>query len=171
MSVQKLVRRAAAGIAAMLLCAVASVQANAQQSPTPSQLALANEILDIKGSMTVFEAIVPGVIEKSKNTLLQMNPNLFKDLNDVANDLRKDYAPRLASLRADIARVYASRFTEQEMKETLAFFRSPLGKKILVEEPAFVDRSMSAAQDWAIKLNDEVLVRFRAELRKRGHPF
>lgn len=171
MSVQKLVRLAAAGVAAMLLSAAPTMQARAQQGPTPAQLALANEILDIKGSMTVFEAIVPGVVEKSKNTLLQMNPNLFKDLNEVAADLRKDYAPRLASLRGDIARVYASRFTEQEMKETLAFYKSPLGKKILAEEPVFVDRSMSAAQDWAIKLNDEILQRFRAELRKRGHPF
>jgi hypothetical protein len=41
----------------------------------------------------------------------------------------------------------------------------------LTEEPAFVDRSMTAAQDWAIKLNDEVLQRFRAEMKKRGHPF
>jgi hypothetical protein len=171
MSVQKLVRLAVAGFAAMLLCAAPTTQARAQQGPTPSQLALANEILDIKGSMTVFEAIVPGVIEKSKNTLLQMNPNLFKDLNAVAIDLRKDYAPRLAALRTDIARIYASRLTEQEMKETLAFYKSPLGKKILSEEPTFVDRSMAAAQDWAIKLNDEVLQRFRAELRKRGHPF
>ena len=100
-----------------------------------------------------------------------MNPNLFKDLNEVSLNLRKEYAPKLASLRTDIARIYASRFTEQEMKETLAFYKSPLGKKILTEEPTFVDRSMSAAQDWAIKLNDEVLQRFRAELKKRGHPF
>jgi len=169
MSVQKLVRLAAAGLAATLLWAAPTTPVRAQQGPTPAQLALANEILDIKGSMLVFEAIVPGVVEKSKNTLLQMNPNLFKDLNEVALSLRKDYAPKLASLRTDIARIYASRFTEQEMKETLAFYKSPLGKKILTEEPTFVDRSMSAAQDWAIKLNDEVLQRFRAELKKRGH--
>jgi hypothetical protein len=171
MSVQKLVRLAAAGLAATLLWAAPTTPVRAQQGPTPAQLALANEILEIKGSMLVFEAIVPGVVEKSKNTLLQMNPNLFKDLNEVSLNLRKDYAPKLASLRTDIARIYASRFTEQEMKDTLAFYKSPLGKKILTEEPSFVDRSMSAAQDWAIKLNDEVLQRFRAEMKKRGHPF
>jgi uncharacterized protein len=171
MSVHKLVRLAAAGLAAMIFCAAPTAQVRAQQGPTPAQLALANEILDIKGSMMIFEAIIPGVIEKSKNSMLQMNPNLFKDLNEVSLNLRKDYAPRLASLRTDIARIYASRFTEQEMKDTLTFYKSPLGKKILTEEPAFVDRSMSAAQDWAIKLNDEVLQRFRAELKKRGHPF
>ncbi|HWV55111.1 DUF2059 domain-containing protein [Pseudorhodoplanes sp.] len=168
MSVQSLVRLAAAGFAALLLAATPVTPSLAQQ-PSKSAMSLANEILDIKGSMTIFEAVIPGVIEKSKATLLQMNPNLFKDLNEVATNLRKELAPRLESLRAEIAQIYAVRFTEQEMKDTIAFYKSPLGKKILSEEPTFVDRSMSAAQDWAIKLNDEVLQRFRAEMKKRGH--
>lgn len=168
MSVQTLVRLAAAGVAAFLLCAAPATPSFAQQ-PSKNAMSLANEILEIKGSMTIFEAVIPGVIEKSKATLLQMNPNLFKDLNDVATNLRKEFGPRLEALRSEIAQIYATRFTEQEMKDTLTFYKSPLGKKILAEEPTFVDRSMSAAQDWAIKLNDEVLQRFRAEMKKRGH--
>jgi hypothetical protein len=168
MRVQPLVRLAAAGLCAFLLSA-APKPALAQQAPTAAQLALANEILEVKDSMRLFEAIVPGVIEKSKSGLLQMNPNLFKDLNDVGNALRQEYAPRLATLRTELARIYASRFSEQEMKDTLVFYKSPLGKKLLTEEPTFVDRSMAAAQDWAIKLNDEVLMRFRAEMKKKGH--
>ncbi len=167
MSVQPLVRLAAVGLAAFLLSATPTLA----QQPSKSAISLANEILEIKGSMTIFESLIPGVIEKSKSSLMQMNPNLFKDLNDVANDLRKEFAPRLQTLRDDVARIYATRFTEQEMKDTIVFYKSPLGKKILTEEPAFVDRSMSAAQDWAIKLNNEVLQRFRAEMKKRGHPF
>jgi hypothetical protein len=158
MSVQALVRWVAAGLAALVVSAM-PMAASAQQ-PSKSSMALANEILDIKGSL-----------EKSKATLLQMNPNLFKDVDAIGNDLRKEFAPRLAVLREEIAKIYATRFTEQEMKDTIAFYKSPLGKKILTEEPNFVDRSMAAAQDWAVKLNDEVLQRFRAELRKRGHPF
>jgi hypothetical protein len=168
MSAQSLVRFAAAGLAAFLLSAMPATPSLAQQ-PSKGAVSLANEILDIKGSMQIFEAVVPGVVEKSKATLLQMNPNLFKDLNDVATNLRKEFGPRLETLRAEIARNYATRFTEQEMKDTLTFYKSPLGKKILAEEPAFVDQSMSAAQDWAIKLNEEVIQRFRAEMKKRGH--
>jgi len=168
MSVQSLFRLACAGLSALVLLAAPANEARAQ-TPTPASQALAAEILDVKGSLTMFEALIPGVVEQSKNTLLQMNPNLFKDLNDVAANLRKEYAPRLASLRSEIQKIYASRFTEQELKDTLAFYKSPLGKKLLVEETAFVDRTMSTAQDWAVKLNEEVLVRFRAEMKKRGH--
>jgi hypothetical protein len=143
--------------------------ARAQQEPSANSIALASEILDIKGSMAIFTPLIPGVVEQSKNTLLQMNPNLFKDLNEVAADLRKEYQPRLQQLRQDVVKLYAARFTEQELKDTLAFYKSPLGKKLFIEEPVFVERTMSTAQDWAVKLNEETLQRMRVELRKRGH--
>jgi hypothetical protein len=167
MSVKTPLRLALAGLAAMLVLAFAP-SARAQQ-PSANSIAMANEILDIKGSMNLFAPLIPGVVEQSKNTLLQMNPNMFKDLTEVADALRKEYAPRLTALRQDIVKIYAARFTEQELKDTLAFYKSPVGKKLLSEEPAFVERSMSAAQDWAVKLNEEALQRFRAEMRKRGH--
>jgi hypothetical protein len=148
---------------------LAAAPAARAQEPSANSIALANEILDIKGSMTIFLPLIPGVVEQSKNTLLQMNPNLFKDLNEVAADLRKEYQPRLQQLRQDVVKLYAARFTEQELKETLAFYKSPLGKKLFTEEPAFVERTMSTAQDWAVKLNEETLQRMRVELRKRGH--
>ncbi len=167
MSVKTPLRLALAGLSAMFMLACAP--AARAQEPSANSLAMANEIIDIKGSMTLFEPLIPGVVEQSKNTLLQMNPNLFKDLTDVAATLRKEYAPRLAALRQEIVKLYAARFTEQELKEVLGFYKSPIGKKVLSEEPNFVDRTMSTAQDWAIKLNEETLQRFRAEMRKRGH--
>jgi uncharacterized protein len=171
MSVRPFFRPALAVLAAIVMLAgqiVAGSPAHAQE-PSRTSLQLANEILDIKGQLNIFEPLIPGVVEQSKNTLLQMNPNLFKDLDDVANALRKEYAPRMANLRSEIAKIYASRFTEQELKDTLAFYKSPLGKKLLNEEPVFVERSMGAAQEWAVKLNEETLQRFRAEMKKRGH--
>lgn len=167
MRVATLYRLACAGLAALAMIAPMKI-AQAQQ-PSPAAITTAGEILDIKGSMSIFDPLVPGVVEQSKTTLLQMNPNMFKDLNEVAANLRKEYAPRLASLKSEIVKLYAERFSEQELKDTLAFYKSPLGKKILTEEVGFVDRTMSTAQDWAVKLNEEVLSRFRAEMKKKGH--
>ncbi len=145
MSVRTLFRLAAAGLAlAALMAPLAAARA---QEPSSSAVSIAGEILDAKGSLTMFEALIPGVVEQSKHTLLQTNPGLFKDLNDVASNLRKEYAPRMALLRSEIVKAYAARYTEQELKDTLAFYKSPLGKKLLAEEPQFVEKAMSAAQD------------------------
>lgn len=148
---------------------LAAAPAARAQEPSANSIALANEILDIKGSMTIFTPLIPGVVEQSKNALVQMNPTLFKDAEEIATNLRKEYAPRLQQLRQEVVKLYAARFTEQELKDTLAFYKSPLGKKLFTEEPVFVERTMSTAQSWAVKLNEEAMQRMRAELRKKGH--
>ncbi len=117
----------------------------------------------------MFDPMVPGVIEQAKSALLRTNPMLNKDLNEVAAKLRADYAPRSVELVNDIAKLYATRFTEQELKDALAFYKSPLGRKLLVEEPRVLDEGMRNAQTWANKLSEEVLGKIRAEMKKRGH--
>jgi hypothetical protein len=94
---------------------------------------------------------------------------LGKDLNEVAAKLRADLAPRGAEVLTETARLYATRFTEQELKDALAFYKSPLGRKLLTEEPVLADQSMRSAASWADKLSEEVISKMRAEMRKRGH--
>jgi len=139
------------------------------QQPSPAAIATAKELIEIKGALNIFEALVPGVIEQTKNLFLQTNPNLSKDLNEVAAQLRAELAPRRAELTEQVALLYAQRFTEQELKSTLLFYKSPLGKKLAAEEPGFVDQSLHFAQDWANKLSDEVVGKMRVEMKKKGH--
>ena len=69
----------------------------------------------------------------------------------------------------EVAKLYAMRFTEQELKDALAFYKSPLGRKLLAEEPNLLDQSMKNAQTWADKLSEEVIAKMRTEMKKRGH--
>jgi hypothetical protein len=94
---------------------------------------------------------------------------LGKDLNEVAAKLHAEYASRSAEIVNDVAKLYASRFTEQELKDILAFYKSPLGRKLIVEEPAILDQSMKNAQVWAENLSQEVIAKMRTEMKKRGH--
>ncbi len=163
------VSRAARVALAVLMFAAVTTGARAQQQPSAAAIATAKEMLELKGSLIMFEPLVPGVIETAKNVFMQQSPNLQKDLNEVAATLRTQMAPRLNELKDEIARLYAQRFTEQELKDLLAFFKTPLGKKVLVEEPRFVEDSLSGAQDWGNRLSDEVMSKIRAEMKKKGH--
>jgi uncharacterized protein len=51
----------------------------------------------------------------------------------------------------------------------LAFYQSPLGKKMIVEEPKVLDQSMQAAATWADNLSEDVMAKMRGEMKKRGH--
>ena len=87
------------------------------QQPSAAAVSMAKEIMDAKGSFTMFEPLVPGVIETAKNVFLQQSPNLQKDLNEVAATLRAQLAPRTSELKDEIGKLYAARFTEGELKE------------------------------------------------------
>jgi hypothetical protein len=164
----RMLTRSACIVAVTLTCFGIAGNAQAPQ-PSPAALAAAKEVLQLKGSLTFFEPVIPGVIEQAKNLFLQTNPNLGKELNEAAATLRTELAPRREQVTDEVARLYAQKFTEQELKDTVAFFKSPLGKKILVQEPAFVEQSLTFAQDWANKLSEEVIVKMRAEMKKKGH--
>ena len=64
---------------------------------------------------------------------------------------------------------YASHFTEQELRDLLAFYQSPLGQKALAEEPKVLDQTMIYAGSWADNLSGEIIQAMRIELKKRGH--
>ena len=163
-------RMANAGCAVMLaLALLVSIEAARAQKPSTTALATAKELITIKGGNALYEPIVPGVVQQAKSVLLRANPTLGKDLNEVATKLRAELLPRGAELMNDAARIYASRFSEQELKEALAFYKTPLGRKLVVEEANVLDQSMKNAQDWANRLSEEVIGKIRSEMKKRGH--
>ena len=154
-------------LAVALACLVTAGAAKAQQ-PSPASIDLARQVILVKGGNNMFDPVIPGVIERAKNVFLPTNPNLLKDLTEVANQLKKEYDGKRAELLNEVAKMYAQRFTEQELKDLLAFYKSPLGQKVVTDEPKVLDAAMQRAQDWANKFSEEVIGRMRAEMKKRG---
>ena len=163
----------AAALAGVALSSAAFAQAAkppaAAAQPTPAAMALAKEILDAKGATSMFDSVINGVVEYHKGVMLQGNPLLQKDLNEVSERLRSEFGPRTKEVQAQVVAGYASRFTEAELKDLLAFYKTPLGKKVISEEPAAVDEATKRVDTWATKFAEEVLLRMRAEMKKRGH--
>ena len=142
--------------------------APAQPKLSPASLLLAKELIDLKGAASAYDPLINGVIEYHKNFFMQNNPNLAGDLNEVAQKLAADLAPRKVEMQQELTRIYASHFTEAELKDALAFYKTPLGRKLISEEPKALEESMKAADDWSRKFAVEVDAKFRAEMQKRG---
>ena len=155
--------------ALLALALVAAAGAAQAQQPSPATLASARELMEIKGVKSLVEPVVVGVIEQTKGTILQTNPGLTKDLDEVSAQLRNEYQPRTAEMTNEIVQLYAQRFSEQELKDAIAFYKSAAGKKMLVEEPRILDATYARLQQWAIRFQGEVMTRVRAEMKKRGH--
>jgi hypothetical protein len=165
-SINHSVNRLALAAAVAFACLAAGGLARAQ---TPGAVAAAKELVALKGGNSMFDPLIPGVIERTKNTFVPTNPQLIGPLNQVAEQLKKEYASKAVDITNEVAKVYAQHFTEAELKEILAFYRSPVGRKMLTEEPKAIEQSLKAAQDWAAKFSDVVIDRFRVEMKKKGY--
>jgi uncharacterized protein len=161
-------------LAALLACAVIGMarpvlaQAPAQ-SPSPAAILIAKQIVEIKGVKKLFDPLVRGVVEKVKDQFMQTDFMWAKDLNEVADQLTKEYEPRTSELVDESARIYASHFTAAELKQILAFYQTPVGRKVIVEEPKALDQSVANAGIFGDKLSEEIINKFRDEMKKRGH--
>ncbi|WP_347263287.1 DUF2059 domain-containing protein [Nitrobacter sp.] len=151
---------------ALALPAVAQAQQAGQ--PSPAAIASAKELLNLKNAAGMYANAVPGIVERTKNTLLQSNLNYQKDLNEVALVVAKSLAGREKEIGDGMAKIYAGHFTEQELKDLVTFYKSPLGKKLIAQEPKAIEASMGYMNQWAQQFASVVNGEFRAEMRKRG---
>jgi hypothetical protein len=162
----------AAGLALGLV--LAALPATAQQGApplkpaTPAAIAAAKEILAMKNVSMMYAKAVPNVVQQTKDALLQNNLNYQKDLNEVAVVVAQKLAGREKEIGDGMAQIYANEFTEQELKDLVTFYKSPLGQKLLASEPRAIQFSMSFMNQWGAQFAEAVNAEFRAEMRKRG---
>lgn len=168
MSVIQAIKRAVRPATVAVALVAFSPAAHSQQ-PSAAAMATAKELVQVTGATALFNPLIAGVVEQAKILYLQQDPSLNKDLTAIATKMREDLAPRFAEVTDEVAKLYASSFNEQELKQILVFYKSPVGKKLLAQQPAVIDSSMKFAQTWANKLSDEVVIKMRAELKKKGH--
>jgi hypothetical protein len=158
----------AVGAAAIALL-VLTYSAQAQQQPSPAAIALATQLLELKGGLAAFDLAIDGVITHHKSILIQINPNLTKDIDAVGAVMLADAAARRAELHREVAIGYASAFSEQDLKDLIAFYKTPLGKKVVEAEPKAGQEATQRAQDWVEKYAEAAMEKMRVEMKKRGH--
>ena len=135
---------------------------------SPAAIAAAKEILTLKNAAAMYASAVPNLVDQTKNALLQANLNYQKDLNEVAVIVAQKLAGREKEIGDGMANVYANEFSEQELKDLVTFYKSPLGQKLLSSEPRAIQFSMAYMNAWAQNFAEVINGEFRAEMRKRG---
>src|SRR5215468_4990257 len=173
----------AAGLAASLVLVgvPALAQAPKQAAPaapdakplkqaSPAAIAAAKELLAMKNAAAMYQAAVPNIVEQTKNALIQQNLNYQKDLTELAPIVAKNLAGREKEIGEGMAQIYSNEFSEQELKDLVTFYKTPLGQKLLSTEPRAIQFSMSYMNQWAMVFAGTVNEEFRAEMKKRNKP-
>ena len=153
------------------LCLIGRGPAAAQPAATPTQdaLAAARELVQVARAADQLKLILPSIIQALKPAVVQGRPEVERDFDAFAPALLDNMSARLPEFADEIVLIYARNFTPGEMREMTAFYRTPVGQKLLEKLPTVTQESMRAGQAWGQRIGAEVQNRMIEELRKRGH--
>ena len=156
-----------AGLSALILFS-ATVRAD---EPSPAAIQSANRLIADLGLIESLNVVVPVLFGEFEKNIVATRPELKDPLHQVLVALVPEFEKGEPAVLDDVAHVMASKLTEAEIKEVLAFYESPTGKKFVAAEPAFVNELQVAGSNWRQKLADDLLPRVREELKKKGVDF
>jgi hypothetical protein len=147
----------------------AAAQTLANPNPSAASIGYAKELLALKGAQQVFDGMIGSVIDRTKDTFIPTNPSLNKPLTEVAAQLKAEFEPKKAEVFNEAARSYARHFTEAELRELTAFYKTNLGRKVLSTEALAVEDSIKRVSEWQQNFTDQAMARLRAEMKKKGY--
>jgi hypothetical protein len=143
--------------------------AAAAQAQSASHLQAAREVAEITGAGKAFETALPQIFKQVYETYTQQNPDLQRDISGVMQSLIDEFKKRESEIVGIVAQSFAAKFTEAELKEMLAFYNSPIGKKLVSENRAVLQDAYGKVQDWSGKQSQLLINRLKEEMKKKGH--
>src|SRR3954453_20525975 len=121
--VSRMIGAAALGVA----LAIAAAAPAAAQEISPARLAIAKQVVKNAPTLGSFDGILPDLMVDTKMRLINLRPDLYKQISTVGEAAAASLVSRRNDLDNDIARAWASGFTEDELKAINTFFNSDVG--------------------------------------------
>ena len=168
---------------ALALCVAAPVAALAQAAapapaapaapplPTDEQIKLGRELVLATGLDKSFVNAVGGMMDQLGRTLTRTRPEMIADLREVMLANEEDFVRQADPMIEIAGKVIASQLSAQELKDALAYFNSPSGKKYVASQPVVFDALAIAGNSWRDKLSVAMTDKVRVEMKKKGFDF
>jgi hypothetical protein len=170
------------GAAALALALGAPVAAFAQaQPPVPSYLpatqpasdakfAQARELVQLAGIDRGFQGFVPEMLRELNGNITRTRPELLADMGKVMSDIiTPEFMKRTNEMADQAARIVAGIMSDDDLKQTVAFLKTPAGKKYVDMQPQVMSAVIASLDAWNRQLAVEMMDRVRAEMKKKGH--
>jgi hypothetical protein len=139
------------------------------QSPNAGAAAAAKELVDTMKLADQYKAVLPMVFRQLKPSIVQNRPEVDHDFDALAPKLLDAMNGRLEELASAMALIYASNFTETELRDLTAFYRTPTGQKLLQKLPIVAQESMAAGKKFGQSAAADLQKQMLEELRRKGH--
>jgi hypothetical protein len=140
-------------------------------APSPAAVGYAAAILNDVGMKPSLDRIVPGMLAEMQREILTTRPELKDPLGEAVQTVAPEFLKSEQQVLDAAAQALASLMTEQELKDTAAFYESPTGKKFVLAQVALANRVAAVAAEWRQQLSVAMEARVHEEMKKKGKDF
>ncbi|WP_320142618.1 DUF2059 domain-containing protein [uncultured Cohaesibacter sp.] len=171
-------------LSAAVICAGMSASAfaqdaNAQAESTTEQstqvvdthMQAAIDVVEQTGTIPPFEGTLKQIVLNSKRWLIRENPSAEKDIIATVDEISKKYEDQRPQLVRSVAVAWTRYLKEDELKEVLAFFKTPAGQKFANYQPRILGESVRGIQEFSAILTNVIVKTAKQELNKKGYKF
>jgi uncharacterized protein len=141
----------------------------AHAASSDAQKALAQELLGVIRVDQQIERMTALTADQTAQFMQQSRPEMTAEEAKVygeayANALKLN----IGDLVNDIANTYADEYSEDELKQIIAFYKSPVGQKYLDKAPELSRRAAAVGQAWQQKNEHPAQSLAAEEMKKHG---
>jgi uncharacterized protein len=129
------------------LLLVASIVVKAQTEPTDADI---TKMQQVNGSAGSIDAMYPRIVAQLKAA----KPGVTEE--QWATVKKEVFDVEAAELSKQLIPIYKKHFTQDEVKAIIAFYESPIGKKLAEQTPLITTESMQISQVWAMGLFSKI---------------
>jgi uncharacterized protein len=144
-------------LALALLCAGPAMAQQAQGEDTAAKQRDIRRLLELTGSAQLGQQVIKQMMDTFKRTSPDV-PESFWD------EMTKEFDP--GTMIDLVVPIYDKHLTHEDIKGLIAFYESPVGRKMTSVLPVIAQESMQAGQQWGMDVARRV--QQRLEARKKG---
>ena len=122
------------------------------------------KMLEMTGAARLGEQIAGAVVQQVGQSMRQGNPSVPARAVEIMSEVVKDlFTKEYGSLQPKLVGAYAKVLTHDEVRQLIAFYETPLGRRLIAVTPQLAQAGMEAGQSWA----QELAPRLQSDVQRR----
>ncbi|MGF1473971.1 MAG: DUF2059 domain-containing protein [Geminicoccaceae bacterium] len=155
-------------IAFCSFCLVLNVGSVSAESARHRQIALT--MVDVSDQVAFTRHMIANLATLMTDAFAKQNPGRSADVQRlVAAEMDVVVGEHLEELREMLALIYVDNYTEDELNKLVAFYRTPLGRKMVNRQIDIARQAQEVAMPWGRALGQKAAERVARRLRSEGY--
>lgn len=138
---------------------------------TDEKKGVIDEMLEITGALKIAELMGNAVADQTLGVLAKtqkIEPNVVAAIRDETNKIMHEEFIESRFMHEMSYEIYHKYFSTDELKDVVAFYKTPTGRKMTKHLPQITQEAMLAGQQHAISIQPKIERRLAARLKEEG---